>query len=176
MTAGLAERWEQIRDWPDYEVSTLGRVRRLTKARNAPVGAVLSARGLRNGYPSVDLCRDGVKRSFHVHRLVADAFLGSCPIGREVNHMDGDKTNPQLGNLEYVTRAQNQAHAYRTGLQTAAGSRNGQAKLTEAGARQILRLGSGPGRLPYGEIGKRFGVSSTTVRDIVRHRAWRHVH
>lgn len=48
-----------------------------------------------------------------VHSVVASAFLGRCPSGKEVNHKDGIKSNPNVTNLEYVTRSENLIHAYR---------------------------------------------------------------
>lgn len=68
-------------------------------------------------YRVVQLTIDGVKKKFYVHRLVAETFLGKPKDNSMVvNHIDGDKTNNCLNNLEWVTRSQNSLHAINTGL------------------------------------------------------------
>ena len=65
----------------------------------------------RGGYRKVHLTRDGVGRGYLVHRLVAETLLPN-PEGKEqINHIDGDKTNNALVNLEWVTRQENMTHA-----------------------------------------------------------------
>lgn len=73
---------------------------------------MLSQRAGGSGYLTVWLSRDGVVRAHSTHRLVAAAFLGLDPTSPEVNHIDGDKSNNHLTNLEWVTRSRNVAHSY----------------------------------------------------------------
>lgn len=61
----------------------------------------------------MDLGRGNTK---NIHRLVWEAFHGAIPPGFEVNHRNGDKTDNRLENLELVTRSENMAHAYASGL------------------------------------------------------------
>lgn len=166
----MTEEWRTVAVAPSYEVSSEGRVRRIAWARNSGGGRVLRP-SPRRGYPSVDLCEQGKKRTYSVHRLVAAAFLGPCPEGMEVNHIDGCKTNARASNLEYVTSAANQRHAYRAGLQSAAGERNGQAKLTQAQVDEIRSIGAYP-RGSYARLGREYGVHGATIRDIVFGRTW----
>lgn len=105
-----------------------------------------------------------------VHRLVADAFLGPCPVGHEVNHQNLDKADNRAANLEYVTRSENMLHAAKSGI--GRGARNRQAVLTEADVREIrsrYRHGGGPG---YKRLGREYGVSWSNVRSIVTRRTW----
>ena len=111
------EEWKKISGYESYEVSSYGRVRSLDRVNN--VGKKLRGRILRlnipkHGYPSVSLCRDGIQKRFTVHRLAAIAFFGESNL--VVNHIDGDKKNNNISNLEFTTYSENAKHAYRTGL------------------------------------------------------------
>lgn len=67
-------------------------------------------------YPKVRLFSNGRSIEKTIHRLVAEAFIPN-PLGKtEVNHIDGNKLNNQVENLEWVTRSENELHAFRTGL------------------------------------------------------------
>lgn len=68
------------------------------------------------GYMHVSLSQNGRKKRFPVHRLVAFAFLDNPEEKPNVNHIDGDKTNNRLSNLEWATQSENCLHAIRTGL------------------------------------------------------------
>ena len=104
------EIWKTIKDFPNYEVSTYGRVRN-KKTKHILSGAVDKS----TGYIKVGLWMDGNGTTKAVHRLVAETFLKQ-KIGFDVNHIDGDKTNNNVDNLEWVSRSDNMKHAYRIGL------------------------------------------------------------
>jgi hypothetical protein len=89
----MIEHWRQI--YPQYEVSSLGRVR-------GPRGITKGSVGTR-GY--MQICVKRKTRNIHV--LVAKAFLGDRPDGHHVCHKDGDKTNNKIDNLRYDTPAAN---------------------------------------------------------------------
>lgn len=70
-----------------------------------------------NGYVRVELSQSGNGKKYLLHRLLAQAFIPN-PNGKpQVNHIDGNPRNNRLDNLEWVTRSENQLHAYRLGLQ-----------------------------------------------------------
>ncbi|WP_442965127.1 HNH endonuclease [Pseudomonas sp. ESBL1] len=99
---------------------------------------------------------------------------GPCPEGQEVNHIDGNKQNPRLDNLEYVTRSENMRHAFRTGLLSRDGARNSKAALTEDDVRAIRSEYTGE----YGQcasFARRYGVSHSAIQDIVHGRNWTHL-
>lgn len=103
----LIERWNDVKDNPKYEVSNTGRV------RNKKTERILSQSLNRpNGYLRVGI--DG--KHYYVHRLVADSFYDGDHTNMDVNHRDGNRTNNELSNLEWVTRKYNIDHAYRYGL------------------------------------------------------------
>lgn len=71
---------------------------------------------INSGYHALKLQKDGVKVSRLVHRIVAEVFIPNPENKAEVNHIDGDKTNNAVSNLEWVTSAENRHHAKDTGL------------------------------------------------------------
>ena len=98
-----------INDFPDYTVDIYGRVFNRS-------GKELKQWVTRDGYCMVRLCRNGYEKSCSVHRLVADAFFDGDHNGYEVNHIDGNKQNNFVGNLEWVTRSENLQHSYKANL------------------------------------------------------------
>lgn len=130
-TEQVKEEWRQVVGYEGlYEVSSLGRIRRETGNAKAPAGAILKTFVNCNGYKTIRLCRNGERRGFSLHRLVALAFMGVSD-KRDVNHIDGNKLNNRIENLEYVSHKDNVHHAWRTGLQNNRGENNGMATLKE---------------------------------------------
>lgn len=132
----MKEIWKTIVRRKDYEISSLGRVRRCTPGKNTYVGKILAGcLNREDGYIAVSI---GTGHPEYVHVLVADAFLGPCPKGKEVNHKDGVKPNCKWDNLEYLTHKENKEHATAHGL-VASGERNGRAKLTKEQVEDIRK-------------------------------------
>lgn len=155
------EVWKDIPGFPDYQASDGGRVR----SRKWGMWKVLRQTPHPNtGYLVVSLRVDGRYVARSVHRLIAAAFLGEAN-GRDVNHLNGDKHDNSLRNLEYTSRGDNHRHAYRTGLRPPVGR-----KLTDDQVRQIAAL---RGAATQRDIARRFGVSRATVGRI--HGRTRHV-
>ena len=99
------EEWKTIKDYPDYEVSSLGRVRSLyyRKKTKTPNLQILKLSIGNHGYPVVNL-----KQKVHcVHRLVAEAFLPNPDNLPCVDHKDRDRTNNHISNLHWVTFSEN---------------------------------------------------------------------
>lgn len=99
------EYWLEVKGNPDYEVSNYGNI------RHKKTGKYISPY-LNNGYLRVTLSG----KHEYVHRVVADTFFDGDHNGRDVNHIDGNKTNNFIGNLEFCTRQENIQHAWETGL------------------------------------------------------------
>lgn len=107
----LKEIWKVIGECPNYSVSNLGRV------KHNGTGHIKNSR-VHKGYKHVTL-HIGNKRIYRrVNRLVAIAFLDNPESKPAVNHIDGNKLNNVVTNLEWVTTKENNEHAWRTGLQT----------------------------------------------------------
>jgi hypothetical protein len=170
----MRERWKEIFDG-HYAVSSLGRLWRLARHRNGRFASKRFLKGyvMKDGYVVVCLHTRKGQENCLLHCLVAEAFLGPRPPGKEVNHKDGVKQNCSLENLEYLTRKQNHEHAVRLGLK-AKGSGHGRAKLTEAMVRKMRTLFS-TRHWSMAALARRFGVSDTVVWNVVGYRSWRHV-
>lgn len=168
----LDEEWCAIPGWPEYEASSLGRVRRVKASRGTVAGKILKLR-LHGGYYKVSLSRNAKPRVEWVHRLVALAFHGlpSDP-SMEVAHGDNCGTNNTRGNLRWDTRAGNSADRVRHGTHIQ-GEANPGAKLTDDAVRQIRSALSG-GRTRRSQAAA-YGVSIGTIDDIAVGRSWRHV-
>jgi len=92
-----------------YVVSSTGLVRSLT------TGRLLTTRPGGAGYPNARLRRDGKCRTFYVHRLAGEAFIGPLPKGMVTRHLDGDPMNNRLENLRYGTYSENSRDQVRHG-------------------------------------------------------------
>lgn len=112
------EIWKKIKDFDNYEVSNLGNVRRLDSfvfqsgRYNHYKGRVLKQENVKGGYKRVTLCKNNSTKRFQVHRLVAITFIENSKNKPCVNHIDGDKSNNQISNLEWVTYSENENHSY----------------------------------------------------------------
>lgn len=160
----IDEQWREVTGTDGrYWVSSLGQVRgprKLLRLVNE------------QGYLRVNVYgkRSGMRR---VHCLVAAAFLGPCPDNCEVNHIDGNKQNNAVSNLEYATSKENKQHAWRHGLATHRGSNNVRAKLEESTVKKIREASKSGSSLRT--LAAEYGVSPTQIRRIVVGRQWAHV-
>lgn len=99
--------WKDIKGYEGlYQISDDGHVRRLLK--NGRTKPVKNREGL---YLSVSLSKKSKRRSYNIHRLVAEAFLDRPANADEVNHKDGNKWNNDISNLEWVSQRENMLHA-----------------------------------------------------------------
>lgn len=159
--------WKRISDFPKYRVNHLGEVKSFH--RHPP--RLLRPISRDDGITSVVLCENGRRKSMALHRLVAIAFLGNHP-KHEVNHLNGNRLDNRLCNLEWATRKQNAHHASKMGLMVH-GEQQHCAKLTEKDIKEIIRLVRGG--LKRKAIAEIFGVHKQRIQDIVRGLDWRHI-
>lgn len=104
------EEWKTIAGYPNYQVSSYGRVHSIKR------DIILKPYYDNWRYPRVDLRNENGRRPRSVHRLVAEAFVPNPYDKPQVNHIDGDKDNNSVDNLEWVTVSENARHAVATGL------------------------------------------------------------
>ena len=82
-----------------------------------------------NNYKVITFRKDGIKKQFRLHRLVAETFLPNPNNKSQVNHIDGNKANNHVSNLEWATPLENNIHAYQTGLKKGNKKGNKKGKL-----------------------------------------------
>lgn len=145
------EVWRRID--ADYDVSNQGRVRHGSR--------ILSGSVHSDNYILVTLHG----KQCPVHRLVAKAFIANPEGKPEVNHLDGNKMNNAVDNLEWTTRAENQEHAVQNGLQPKV-AKTYQGKFTAEQREEIKRTWDS-GMLSRRQLAKEFGVSHTCISDII---------
>lgn len=155
-----------------YEVSNFGRVKsnskRIFKMKNPPyVSESLS----QFGYKVVWLYNKDYKRirSF-VHHLVLITFKSEKETDKECNHIDGNKINNHLSNLEWVSHLTNVRHAFDTEL-VRSGEKSHAAKLTFNDVKRIKKLISN--KICQRRIAEHFGVTEATISDIKYNRSWK---
>lgn len=98
-----------------YEVSNLGNVRSVSRGRNT--GRLLKpfGRQIKINYQSVTLCKNGIKKTRTIHRLVAEAFISNLDGKKTVNHKDNNPRNNIVTNLEWASYQENIRHAFANG-------------------------------------------------------------
>ena len=93
--------WTNINGWDNYEISKSGNVRNIRTKRN------LSLHPNGSGYKRAQLCNKGLMKQITVHRLMWLNFVGEIPEGRVIDHIDNNRLNNRLDNLQLLTQGQN---------------------------------------------------------------------
>lgn len=183
----MEEIWMPIPGYGEkYSASSFGRIRSERQVvMHCPKGIwmerVIQARVLKtssdaHGYKRTNLTLNKISRPWLVHRLIAMTFLPN-PISLPcVNHIDACKFNNRIENLEWVTHAENMAHAARLGIMASnsgPGMESPAAKLTDSDVIEIKRRLSLGHRA--GSISMDYPVSESAIREIKAGRSWSHI-
>lgn len=161
---------EEWRDIPGYEgyyqASRHGRIKRVSS------GKILKPSISNWGYYRVRLSCDGTIHYQSIHRLILLAFAGYANGSYECNHIDGNKSNNNIKNLEWVTSSENRLHSSR--ILGHRGENMGAAKLSEAKVLEIRKLYL-TGEYSYEKLCHMFNVSVSLIGAIITNKAWTHV-
>lgn len=174
----MIEEWRPVQDWEgSYEVSSLGRVRGITRSANGGTvphqiipGRILSGSKSTGGYIRVSLRRgNGFRKVIDVHRLVATAFLPNPQKKPNVNHIDCGTANNNVSNLEWCTQAENLAHMDKLGRRVLAnlGRPSTKALLTDDQALEIRARYAGGG-CSWGQLATEYGICKRSIGRIIR--------
>lgn len=178
------EIWKPIEGFDGYEICSIGnRVRRRNRSYkftqwNSSKLTTMTLPdyefkiAITRGYYSVQLTSHGKRFHRQIHRMKAIAFIANPNNYKEVNHLDGNKLNNSLSNLEWTDRKRNAVHAAENGL-LATGERNGSAILQERLVRAIKIMIAK--KYTLGEIAEIFETGTSTIHRIKKGTHWKHV-
>ena len=161
------EVWKWVEGYEGYyKVSNYGRVKTFPHNPRKKV-QILKPVLTSQGYLRISLRKKDNDKTIRINRLVALTFIPNPENKTEVNHIDGDKFNNCVENLEWCTDSENKRHAIKTGLQKT-GAENPNAKLTKE---QVIEI-----RQTYkkyskeygsGALAEKYGVDRSTILNII---------
>lgn len=178
----MSEIWRPVVGFEKaYEVSDQGRVRSIDRSytKKTKGGAIATVqhkgRVLKpgfnvGGYLIVGLYYGGENRSRPIHSIVAEAFIGTRPVGLEVRHLDGNKLNCRAENLKYATHTENEADKRKHGT-LMFGEKSVSAVLSENDVRRIREMRG----VPQQELADMFGCTFSNISAIQLRKSWKHV-
>lgn len=154
-----------------YLVSEDGKI--YSVRRKGCNGRYLKSRPNSSGYLRVDLRKGKNKKTVFVHRIVAETFIPNPENKRCINHIDGNKSNNSVSNLEWCSHSENMKHAVKNHLNKfpcLKGEEHPNSKLTQTEVNTIRSLRE-TGASAY-KIAKKYNVSSTAIYNIWRNKTW----
>jgi hypothetical protein len=164
-----------------YEVSNFGNVKSLEKIINKGKFGIVKFNEIilkpvlrnKNGYLIVNLYKDKKVKIFQVHRLVAETFIPNINNKPQINHIDANKTNNHIENLEWVTPSENMIHALDNNLLTIPrGERNGMHKLTKE---DVLMIRDKTLKISRKELSKLLNVTIKHIDRIRGFGRWKNI-
>ena len=175
----IQEIWKDVVGYEGlYQVSNLGRVKSLEKI-NPHNGNVFKEKVLSQNksrlYNQVRLSNKGLAKTLTVHRLVAKAFIPNPKNKPQVNHIDGDKRNNHVENLEWCTASENRVHALDNNLVNVPfGTSHHACKLTE---KQVLEIRAkyAAGTHSQHKLMAEYGIARGSVIRILKRKVWKHI-
>lgn len=176
----MKEIWKAVTGYNGiYSVSNLGNVKRIGKGSDnrsiQPKELTKIPSGWQSKYLSVCLTYNNKSKKAYIHRLVCQSFLGDPPNDSyQVNHIDGDKHNNNLNNLEWVTPKENQQHRYTILKQTQKGENNPANKYSKNEISRVIELYKTK-QYTQREIARITNIDYRYVNSIVNKKVWKEI-
>lgn len=153
----MNEIWKDIENYEGlYQVSNLGRV------KSSYTNRILKGGKDRGGYLLVSLCKNNIKSTKTIHRLVAQAFIPNSENKSQVNHIDENQTNNMVSNLEWMTAKENTNH----------GTRNERISKTQSITIIVTNIKTGESKEFYGssECARQLGLNQSNITQVLKGR------
>lgn len=165
----MKEIWKDITGYEEaYKISNYGNV------YSKHVNRILSPETNNNGYVYIRLWKNNKRKTFVIHRLVGKYFLHNPNNFPELNHIDGNKLNNKVDNLEWCDRSFNIKHSYDNNLrELPKGEINGNSKLKEHEVIKILKLLNNGSSVK--QLSKIYKVSWECINNIKLNKSWKHI-
>lgn len=163
------EIWSKVPNYEGlYQVSSFGRVKSL-KRKWVKQDRILSPYKPKNGYLEVGLSSGTPRKEVNhrIHSLVSEVFDRPLSEGETVNHIDGNKSNNKISNLEIITRSENTRHAWDTGINNQVGYNSVNSKLTKEDVLYIRES-----RDKRSNLAKKFCVSRQTIDNVINKKCY----
>lgn len=175
------EIWKDAVGWEgEYEVSNIGRVRsksRYVKQNYWREGKILITCISKLGYEQVPLRTKRMSKNTSIHRLVAQAFIPNPENKPEVNHLDNNRSNNKVENLEWVTKSENLQYSYKTkgrdNVNYMKGEQVKAAKLKEKDIIEIRKMYAE--NIKIKEISEIYKVGISAIHNIITRKRWKHI-
>ena len=171
------EIWKDIESYEGiYQVSNYGKIKSLKrnvlmkgKFNYFKEEKILNPSTHKNGYLAIGLTKENKTKTFKVHRIVALHFIDNFLNKPEINHIDSDKSNNNVLNLEWCTSKENKEHAVKNKL-NAFGEKSSGSKLTEKEVLEIRESNLSPT-----ELSEKYKVNKGSISSIKNRKTWNHI-
>ena len=127
-----------------------------------------------SGYLYVNLCHNSKSYKKYIHRLKAIAFIENKNNCKEVNHIDGNKLNNDLNNLEWVTSKENKIHAFENNINKYKGETHKKSKLKEI---DVINIRSEylKNKTSHSKLAVLYGVNQSVITRVINKFSWKHI-
>jgi hypothetical protein len=171
----LNEIWKDLIGFEGfYKISNLGRIKSIDRYVNSSlknqksvlrIGKILKLSLDRYGYLKVNIRKNNIKKNITIHRAVALTFIKNTKNLEQVNHIDGNKQNNYVENLEWITNDDNIAHGVKNNL-FVFGENHHNSKLTNQQVKEIKEKYIPKIYSSY-KLAKEYGVSRPNINSII---------